>query len=279
MVDVQVVTDSSTDVPPEVAGRLGIAVIPCLVRFDGEFYREGVDLGRDAFYDLLLKSPVATSQPAVGVFEQIYRHAAERGRHIISIHSAAKLSGIYNAACAAARNLPQAVIEVIDSRSASLGAGLLAMAAARAARGGESLTAISERVQDMVERVRVFAILDSLDYVHRGGRVSWAVAMIGSLLSVKPVVLLTEGRVDLLERPRTLPAAMRRLVASVKDLGAVEQLWVLHTRAPESAQRLADMLSSTLPRGQVLIAEAGVAIASHAGPGAVGVACVVSGAR
>jgi DegV family protein with EDD domain len=279
MAEVQVVTDSSTDVPRDVAERLGITIIPCLVRFGEDFYREGVDLTREAFYALLRRKPVATSQPAVGVFEEMYREAADAGRDVISIHSAAKLSGIYNAACAAARNLPRAAIEIIDSRSASLGAGLLAVAAARAASGGESLSTISERVQEMADRVRVLAVFDSLDYVHRGGRVSWAVAMIGSLLSVKPMVLLKEGQVDLVERPRTLSAALRRLVARVGDLGPIEELWVLHTRAPEAARRLADMLSPLFPRGQMLIAEAGVAIASHAGPGAVGVACVVGGSQ
>jgi fatty acid-binding protein DegV len=99
--------------------------------------------------------------------------------------------------------------------------------------------------------------------------------MIGSLLSIKPLVMLTEGRVDLLERPRTLSVAMRRLVDRISEMGTLEQLWVLHTQAPAAAERLADMLSSVFPREQMPIAEAGVAIAAHAGPGAVGVACLV----
>jgi len=275
MAGVQVVTDSSTDIPPDVTGRLGITVIPCLVRFGERFYREGIDLTRQAFYELLRKNPVATSQPSVGVFEQIYRQAADRGRQIISIHSSGRLSGIYNAASAAARNAPQAAIEVIDSHSASLGAGLLAVAAAEAAGRGESLTNIARNVREMAGRVRVLAVLDTLDYVHRGGRVSWALAMIGSLLSVKPLVMLTDGQVDLLERPRTLAAARRRLVERVRDLGSLEQMWVLHTQAADSAERLADMLSSVFPREKMTIAEAGVAIAAHVGPGAVGVACLV----
>lgn len=276
MTEVQVITDSSTDVPPDVARRLGITVIPCLVRFGRKFYREGVDLTPQAFYALLRKTPVATSQPAVGVFEEIYRQAAERGRQIISIHSAGKLSGIYNAACSAARCLPQAVIEVVDSHSATLGAGLLSVAAAEAAQRGESLAAIADKVRNMVGRVRVFAVLDTLDYVRRGGRVTWALAIVGSLLSIKPLVMLREGQVDLLERPRTLSAALRRLVDRVGELGALEQMWVLHTRAPEAAERLADMLAGIFPREQMAIAEAGVAIAAHAGPGAVGAACLMS---
>jgi DegV family protein with EDD domain len=127
----------------------------------------------------------------------------------------------------------------------------------------------------MTGRVRVLAVLDTLDYVRRGGRVTWALAMIGSLLSIKPLVMLTEGRVDLLERPRTLAVAMRRLVDRVRDLGTLEQVWVLHTQAPEAAERLAGLLTQVFPREQMTIAEAGVAIAAHAGPGAVGVACLV----
>jgi len=273
--EVQVITDSTTDVPPELARRLEITVIPCLVRFGEKLYRDGVDLTREAFYALLRKSPVSTSQPPVGVFEQIYHQAVKRGRQIISIHTAAKLSGIYNAACAAARSLPQAVIEVIDSHSASLGAGLLVVAAAEAAQKGESLAAIAAQVREMAGRVRVLAVLDTLDYVRRGGRVAWALALIGSLLSIKPLVMLKEGQVDLLERPRTLSAALRRLVEKVRELGTLEQMWVLHTRAPEAAARLADMLDSIFPRERMRIVEAGVTIAAHAGPGAVGVACLL----
>lgn len=274
--DVQIITDSTTDIPPDLAQRLGITVIPCLVRFGEKFYRDGVDLTREAFYALLRQSPVATSQPPIGVFEQIYRQAAERGREILSIHAAGRLSGIYNAACAAARNLPQAIVEVIDSRSASLGAGLLAVAAAEAAQRGESLAAIAAQVQEMAGRVRVLAVLDTLDYIRRGGRVAWALAIIGSLLSIKPLVMLKEGQVDLLERPRTLSAALRRLVERVRELGPLEQVWVLHTQAPEAAARLADMLAALFPRERMVIAEAGVTIAAHAGPGAVGVACLVT---
>lgn len=274
--DVQIITDSTTDIPPDLAQRLGITVIPCLVRFGEKFYRDGVDLTREAFYALLRQSPVATSQPPIGVFEQIYRQAAERGREILSIHAAGRLSGIYNAACAAARNLPQAIVEVIDSRSASLGAGLLAVAAAEAAQRGESLAAIAARVQEMAGRVRVLAVLDTMDYIRRGGRVAWALAIIGSLLSIKPLVMLKEGQVDLLERPRTLSAALRRLVERVRELGPLEQVWVLHTQAPEAAARLADMLAALFPRERMVIAEAGVTIAAHAGPGAVGVACLVT---
>ncbi|MDH7485954.1 MAG: DegV family protein [Anaerolineae bacterium] len=274
--DVQIITDSTTDIPPDLAQRLGITVIPCLVRFGEKFYRDGVDLTREAFYALLRKGPVATSQPPIGVFEQVYHQAAERGREIISIHAAGRLSGIYNAACAAARNLPQAIVEVIDSRSASLGAGLLAVAAAEAAQRGESLATIAAQVQEMAGRVRVLAVLDTLDYIRRGGRVAWALAMIGSLLSIKPLVMLKEGQVDLLERPRTLSAALRRLVERVRELGPLEQMWVLHTQAPEAAARLADMLAALFPRERMVIAEAGVTIAAHAGPGAVGVACLVT---
>lgn len=273
---VQVITDSTADVPPDLVKRLGITVIPCLVRFGERFYRNGVDLTRDAFYALLQRSPVATSQPSVGVFEETYRQAAEQGRQIISIHAAGKLSGIYNAACSAARNLPHGVIEVIDSRSVSLGAGMLAVAAAEAAQRGEPLSAIAARIREMAGRVRMLAVLDTLEYVRRGGRVSWALALIGSLLSVKPLVMLKEGRVDLLERPRTFSAALRRLVERVRGLGPLEQLWVLHTQAPESAQRLADMLADIFPRERMRLVEAGVTVAAHAGPGAVGVACLLS---
>jgi len=274
---VKVITDSTADIPPELARRLGITVIPCLVRFGQKLYRDRVDLTHEAFYALLKKKrSVATSQPPVGVFEQVYRQAAERGRQIISIHAASRLSGIYNAACAAARNLPQAVIEVIDSHSASLGVGLLVVAAAEAAQKGESLAAIAAQVREMAGRVRVLAILDTLDYIRRGGRVAWALALIGSLLSIKPLIMLKEGQVDLLERPRTLRAALRRLVERVHELGPLEQLWVLHTRAPELAERLADMLATIFPRERMCIVEAGVTIAAHAGPGAVGVACLLS---
>jgi DegV family protein with EDD domain len=222
---------------------------------------------------------VATSQPAVGVFEEVYRQAAERSDQIISIHSSGSLSGIYSTAVSAARGTPGASIEVVDTRSASLGAGLLAVEAAKAASRGERLASIAELVRRLTDRVRVLAALDTLEYVRRGGRVSWARAMIGSLLSVKPIIMLSEGRVDLLERPRTLAVAMGRLVDRVRDLGPLGQLWVLHTQAPAAAERLADMLEHLLAREHMSVAEAGVAIAAHAGPGAVGVACLMGSVR
>lgn len=275
---VRVVTDSTADIPPEMADALGITVVPCYVVFGPESFRDGVELTREQFYEKLVSSreipTTATAPPAH--YEAAYRQLAEETDAIISIHLAANLSGLYSAASVAAEAVREAQVTVIDSAQVTMGYGWMVVAAAEAARRGATSEQIVALVEGMVPRSRVLAALATLDFLHRGGRVDWVRATIGTLLRIKPIVEVRMGEVQLVERARTMERSVTRLLARVASLGHLERAVVLHSNAPDLAERVADQLGSLMPGWDRLITQAGVTIASHAGPGAVGIACVTA---
>jgi len=278
---VQVVTESTADIPPEMAENLGITVVPTYIAFGSETYRDGVDLTRQQFYDRLNASRVipTTAAPPIGAYEEVFGSLANKTDGIISLQAVGRLSALYSVAAVAAQNVSQATgirIEVVDTGQITMGYGWMAVAAAEAARRGETLDQIVTLVKGMGPRARVLAILDTLVFVHRGGRVSWATAVIGTLLRVKPIIEVYLGSVELLERTRTTERSLNRLIERIQALGQLERAIVLHANAPSLAERLAERLQVILPRWEPLIAQAGVTIASHAGPGAVGVALVTA---
>jgi DegV family protein with EDD domain len=158
----------------------------------------------------------------------------------------------------------------------TLAAGWIAIAAAEAAQAGASLKEIARQARAMVPRTRLFAALDTLEYLRKGGRVHWAAAFLGNLLQIKPIVELREGVLSLRERPRTFRRALARLAELVQEFGPLERLGVVHARAQEAAIQLADLLGAHYPREKILITEASTALVCHAGPGAVGVAAVLA---
>lgn len=275
---VKIVTDSTADLPADLAARMGITVVPALVMFGSTSYREGIDLTHDEFYAKLVESKIipTTGAPPPGVYEEVYRRLAQETNEILSVHLAANLSALYNVASVAAAAVSGARIALVDSQQITLGYGLIALAAAEAAQRGEPLAQILDRVEGWKKRARVYAALDTLEYIHRGGRVSWVAAVIGTLMHIKPIVQVLDGEVRLVERVRTSARAEQRLLELVQDLGPLEKAVVLHTNAPNRAERLADRIQELDPRWERMIAPAGVIIASHAGPGAVGVACLLA---
>jgi DegV family protein with EDD domain len=174
-----------------------------------------------------------------------------------------------------AREVTGARIAVVDSAQVTMGYGWLVVAAAEAAQGGASYEEILALVEEMKPRMRVLAALGTLEYLYRGGRVSWVRALVGTLLRIKPILEIRTGQINLVERVRTTRNALSRLLALVQDLGPLERAVVLHTNAPDLASGFADELQKMDPSWTRIIAQAGVTIASHAGPGAVGVACVI----
>jgi len=278
MDQVHVVTDSTADIPASLVEELGIVVVPCYVHFGQETYLDGVNLSREQFYARLASSsiPPTTSQPPVGMFAEIYQRLAQRTKQIISIHPAANLSALYNAARLGAQMISNARIALIDSTQVSMGTGWLAVLAARAAQAGQSLDQIVALIRDTIPRVRLLAVIDDLHYLHRSGRVSWVGALIGSLLNIKPLVILKDGHVTLLEKVRTYTKALDRLIALTSGLGPLQEVAVLHANAPQMAERLANMLSPMYTRSRILMSEAGTVMTTHAGPGAVALACVLA---
>ncbi len=273
---IKIVTDSTSDIPEELVARLGIAVVPSYVIFGTESFRDGVELSREQFYEKLIaaRQIPQTAAPPPGVYAEVYRRLAADAHEIISIHLASRYSGIINAVTVAARDVPEARIAVIDSEQITMGYGWMVIAAAEAAQGGASYEEIVALVQDMKPRTRVLAALGTLEYLHRGGRVDWIQALIGTLLRIKPILEIRTGEINLAERARTMGRAVERLLALVQDLGPLERAIVLHANAPDLAADVAARLERLNPGWERLIEQAGVTIASHAGPGAVGVACV-----
>jgi len=273
-----VVTDSTSDIPPEIAQRLDITVVPCQIHFGGQTYRDGIDMSRQEFYRRLRNSEqLTTSQPAVGVFAETYRGLLADGRPIISIHLASRLSGVFSTACLAAREVDPERITVIDGQQVSMCTGWLAIGAAEAAQGGSSEDEILLQVRNRLPRLRLFALIDDLRYLQRGGRVSWGSSLLGNLFAIKPILLVNEGRAELVQKVRSLTRGLDRVIALSTESGPLERVAVLHADASGVAAELAERMSRILPRGQMLVAEAGITVSGHAGPGAVGLACLLAG--
>jgi DegV family protein with EDD domain len=275
---VKVVADSTADIPEELAAELEITIVPCNVHFGLETYRDGLELSKEEFYAKLKTSSTlpTTSAPAVGLFEATYKELASETDQILSIHVASALSAIYNSAHLGAEAVSGVEITLIDSGQVSMGLGWLVIAAARAAQEGQPLAQIGALVEDMRPRVRVFAALDTLEYLQKGGRVGKTVAALGTLLNIKPLVEVRDSAVLPLERVRTRRRSIQRLIELVTELGPLEELAVLHTNAPQEAQRLAAEISFLHPLERILIVEAGVIIGTHAGPNGLGVACIAA---
>ena len=275
---VKIVTDSTSDIPAELVAKLGIVVVPSYIMFGAESYRDGVELSRRQFYEKLVSSKLipSTAAPPPASYQEVYSQLAQETEEVVSIHLASRYSAIYNSAAVAAEAVSGARIAVIDSEQVTMGYGWLVVAAAEAAQRGASYDEIVALVEEMKPRTRVLAALGTLEYLHRGGRVDWIQAMVGTLLRVKPIIEIRIGEVGLVERARTLKRSLHRLLALVQELGPLERAIVLHTNAPDLASGFADELQRVHPDWNRLIEQAGVTVASHAGPGAVGVACVTA---
>ncbi len=271
---VRVVTDSTSDIPPALAQELGISVVPLSVIFGDEVYREGIDINHDLFYEKMLRSKVlpTTSAPSVGDFLEVYERLLETTDEIVSIHISSKLSATYNNACQAAAALAEkgARIEVIDGLSVSFGLTFMAAAAARAAAGGAGLAEIRKLVEGMIPRIRIVVVLDTLEYVRRGGRIGRARAFLGTVLRVKPILSLRDGEVHPEERVRTKSLALTRLVQMVTSYNVKEAAIGYSTNAQE-ADDLRRRLEAELPGVKVVVQRLGPVLGAHTGPGVLGV--------
>ncbi len=278
---IAIVTDSTSDVPPVIANQLQIHIIPCNVHFGSDIYRERIDLTNDQFYERLASSPQLpkTSQPSPGVFEDLYRALVPDHSSIVSIHVASKLSGTLQSATIAAQEIHAIPIATIDSGTTSMGLGWLAIMAARAAVAGRTFDEVVAILRDAIPRVRILALLESLEYVTRGGRIGKGAALLGTMLSVKPIIAVNDGEVIPLEKPRTRQKAQARLVELTKELGPLEELAVVHAHAPSAAEQLCERLSEFFPRERILLTEISAALATHVGPGTVGVTAIASQAN
>jgi DegV family protein with EDD domain len=278
---VRLVTDSTADIPQEQAQADGITVVPLTVFFGNEAYLDGVELDNASFYRKLQASKELprTSQPPPAAFQEAYIRLINEGAEaILSVHLSSKLSGTYQSACTARDTLPDTVkkipIEIIDSRNISIAMSRSIMLAAQDTKEELSLPEIKARILDELARTRILCVLDTLEYVKRGGRIGGARAFLGNMLSVKPIISLKDGEVIPVEQPRTRNKAYARVAELVREMGKIE-----HVSIAESSEGFADQLAQvikTVYSGDLPMYKLGAALGTHTGPGTAAIAVVIA---
>lgn len=277
---VRVVTDSTSDLPPDVAEELGITVVPLHVLFGDESYRDGVDLMSEEFFRRLAESKAlpTTSQPSVGEFRQVYERLADGTDKLLSIHLSARFSGTAGAARQAGQSIAgRCSIEVIDSETTSMSMGLAVIEAARLAQAGADLDACTAAARSVLRRQRLAVALDTLEFLRRGGRIGRAQAFLGGLLRLKPVLTIRNGEAFPLARKRTRRQALDEVVrVCLQDGVEVERAAVMHATTPDDAGYLRDELHKRFPNVHVHMGRFGPVIGVHGGPGLAGMAVVLA---
>jgi DegV family protein with EDD domain len=271
-VTVRVVTDSAADLSDELVKELDVPVVPLTIRFGAEEFVDRQDLTPEEFYARCAASSVLpeTAAPAPGKFEAAFRNAFDEGADsVVCINISAGLSATMASAQNAARALEGRDVRVLDSRSVTWGLGSQVVAAARAAASGATADDVVALVEDMIPRTRVYGTLDTLENLKKGGRVGNAQALIGSLLSIKPLISV-EGVVEEAGRARTRSKALKALVDKVREAGQIENLGVMHGSAPD-IEEFVSMLTEVHPRDQIHVGEIGATIGVHGGPRVMGV--------
>lgn len=275
--NVRIVIDSTSDVTPEV--RAQCTVVPLTVHFGEEEYIDGVTMNHRQFYEKLIESDVlpTTSQPTPEAFAQVYREAKEAGEEVVVLTIAAKLSGTYQSACIAAMDFP-GMVHVVDSQTAAIGGGILAELAVELARQGLTAAQIAEELTRRREDVCLVAMLDTLEFLKRGGRLSKTAAFAGALLSIKPVITLQKGEIVVLGKARGSKQANNLLATEIQKAGGANfSAPILLGYSGLSDELLRKYIADSAPlwEGQTQQLRAtpicGV-IGTHAGPGAIAVA-------
>ena len=273
---VRVVTDSTADLSPETVEELAITVVPQLVIFGNEELRDGVDLTTEQFFQRMVTSSVhpGTSQASVGAFQAAYESLVDEADAIVSVYVGGCFSGTVSSATLARDSIDTSCrIEIVDSRTASLGLGFAVIAAARAAKAGASVEEVVAAAQSVISRVHAICFLDTLEYARRGGRVSRIESFLGNLLSIKPILSIYDD-VKPLSRARTRTAALQKMFELAMAHPNIVDVGILWATTPEDADLLAEMTRERLPGVPIRIARMGPALGAHGGPGIMAMAVV-----
>jgi DegV family protein with EDD domain len=268
----RVVTDSTSDVPVAWRERLGITVVPLTVHFGRESFEDGVDMTNEEFFERLKRtdSLPTTSAPSPGAFADVYRRLSAECDGVVSIHISSTLSATSEAARLGAESVEGFPVHVVDSRSLTMCVAFLCRVAAEAPSLEEAL----RRVRERVPRLRVLALLDTLRYIEMGGRVSRAQAMVGTMLDLKPILVLTDGEIKAVDRVRTRARAIPRLVDMLRRDAPLEYLAVMHAQAADDAARVRSLLAEEMPELEIEIGQTGAVLGTHVGPGSLGMTYV-----
>lgn len=276
---IKIVSDSTCDLPEEIIEEYGITVIPLYINIGDRGYLDGVEITRQEFYEGLPDyDPLpTTATPGIDTFRKVYDKLAEEGAtQVLSIHISISLSATVDVARAAARETTSVPVTVFDSQQLSLGTGLLVLTAAKAAAQGLPIDEIVAMLEEQTSRTFVIAALDTLEFLKRSGRMNAVVASLGSMLQIKPLLIMHAGE-PTGERVRTRKRAMERVIQFVSDLGPVEQLALVHTNAPQEAQHLYHQAKHLFPnQEEPLSVDVTPVLGTNIGPGVVGFTCITA---
>lgn len=270
-----VITDSTADLPPEIAQKYGITIVPIYVRFGEHVYQDGVDLTPGQFYQKLRDSGVvpSTSQPSPEDFFKVFSEAAASSDGIISIHLSSKISGTFNSALLAKSRLPpHSPIEIIDSRLNSAGLALAVLYAAKNAGEGKNLKVVVNDTSNAISEIKMFGMFSTTKYLARSGRVNKAIAIAGSILSVKPLLTFHNGEIVRAGFVRTVPQGINRLLKFIESRLPVSEMMIVHSEIPEQAALLKNSASKYLDPDRIIVSQLGAALGVHGGPGVLLVA-------
>jgi DegV family protein with EDD domain len=274
---VAIVVDSTATLPPEVIKQYQFHVIPQILNWEGKTYKDGVDITPDEFYSRLkvAKEMPTTSQPSAGEFYEYFQQLAETSDSIVGVFISEHLSGTLDSAYTAADMMEDYPIEIVDSRSASMGLGFIALAAARAVEKGLGHLEAAQAARSLIPNIHVLFVVDTLEFLHRGGRIGGAQRLVGSVLSIKPVLHLDDGRIEPLASVRTKRKAIQYALDVVaEDTEGMDKIHtaILHASAPDEAGNFLEMVKNRFDPVEISLAELSPVIGAHVGPGLVGIA-------
>jgi DegV family protein with EDD domain len=280
MSKVAIVTDSTAYLTDDLVAAYNITVVPLVVIWGAETIFDNVDIGPKEFYERLAKAKImpSTSQPTNVAFAEVYQRLHAEGYEILTLVISSALSGTMDSATQAKAMVPDAVVEVVDSQLTSVPLAYMALAAGRAAKRGASLQECKQIAEEIRDHAQVFFAVDTLEFLHRGGRIGGASRFLGTALNLKPILYLLDGKIEALERIRTSKKAHERLIELVGDKvygqAPINMMGVISANAEKPARHLLEKIETRFSPGEIMVAQLSPVIGTHTGPGTVGVAYV-----
>jgi len=269
---IHIITDTTSGLPLQISERYHIPIIPQIINFGNKSYYEGIDIDNPTFMKMLTESKELpkTAAPPPELFIQEFSKFVPSGGTIFCIHPSSDVSGTVRSALMAAQEFPKADIRVIDTRTVGSSLATLVQLAAEWASTGDDADNIERRINQLIPRNRIYFLVDTLEYLVKGGRIGGATALLGSVLKIKPILALIDGHVNQFEKERTQKRAIRRVVELVKSQAARNgdaYISVMHAAVPELAREFANLLCSEFSLNDVPILDVPPAIVTHGGPG------------
>jgi DegV family protein with EDD domain len=275
---IKIVTDSTAYLREDYVREHDIRIVPLCVHFGDRDFKEGVDLSYEEFYDRLKNAPElpTTSQPSAGAFRQVFQELAEAGHEIIAMTISSRLSGTWNSAMAARDMLPDAEISIVDSLSTSIGLQLMVQAAIDAIEAGATRQQVLDRIEEIKKRILVLFVVDTLEYLAKGGRIGNAKAFLGTLLKVKPILVLQDGAIEPLEQVRSKSKAKARMLDIIAEHvdgnASGAKAAIAQALVADEAAAVAQELQTRLGCPPPSVNPVGPVIGTHTGPGVIGIA-------